>query len=142
MMHGLANFKFNVCCTVQICGYVVKLYRIVNSYRCVCVCVCVCVSLSFLTERKGKECIPSYFLRFCHGFLNLFIHFTCYFNLNNGCFTITMYFSDNCDVGSYKIKSTIEASDVRHVITLYLLFTLVQGTDDGLVQLETCSQSQ
>jgi uncharacterized membrane protein len=46
-------------------------------------------------------------------------------NLNNGCFTVTVYFSDNCDVGSYKIKVTIEVPDVQHLITLYQLFTLV-----------------
>jgi len=33
-------------------------------------------------------------------------------------------------------------SQVRHVIALYLLFTLVQGPDDRLTESETCSQGQ
>jgi len=29
---------------------------------------------------------------------------------------------------------------IRHVITLYLLFTRVQVPDDGLIESETCKQ--
>jgi len=76
-----------------------------------------------LTERKGMYSVA--LLALLPGFLKIFIHFTCYSNLNNGCFTVTVYFSDNCNVGSYKIKSTIGVSYVQHVITLYLLFALV-----------------
>lgn len=35
-----------------------------------------------------------------------------------------------------------EISHVRHIITLHLLFTLVQGPDDGFTESETCSQGQ
>jgi hypothetical protein len=39
-------------------------------------------------------------------------------------------------------ENTAQVPYVRHVITLYLLFCLVEGPKDGLVQSETCSQRQ
>ena len=39
-------------------------------------------------------------------------------------------------------KNTMEVPYVRHVITLFVLLTLVQGPDNGLIQSKTCGQNQ
>jgi len=62
-------------------------------------------------------------------------------NLNNGLLLLQFYCNDNCGVGSHK-HNTLKVSYVWHVITLYMLFTPVQGPNDILIQSETCSQSE
>ena len=62
-------------------------------------------------------------------------------NLNNDLLLLQIYCNDNCGVGSHK-HDTLKVSYVRHVITLYMPFTLVQGPNDVLIQSETCSQSE
>ena len=113
---------------------------------CLCVCVCVCVvreSSLRRADHSSRGVLPTVVCRcvWCRNLLNEEAMAHLWLSRQIDLMDVLLY---SFTVMTISIWDPTKKKNpyVWHVITLYLLFTPVCWTDDGLTQFETCSQSQ